>query len=78
VSEERHGNKPGLKNLKTRPLERNIALTKLGLGAGTQIFAHSIANLFRGEVSRTEANRDFYRRQAEVLRDELGQLRAAS
>ncbi|HKY90853.1 MAG TPA: AarF/ABC1/UbiB kinase family protein [Nevskiaceae bacterium] len=66
-----------MQNLKTRPLERNIALTKLGLGAGTQIVAHSIANLFRGEVSRTASDREFYRRQAEVLRDELGQLKGS-
>lgn len=75
--DRRHGNKPGLSNLKTRPFERNVALTKLGLGAGTQIVAHSIANLFRGEVSRSSADRDFYRRQAEVLRDELGQLKGS-
>lgn len=70
-------NKPGLASLRTRPFERNFALTKLGLGAGSQIVAHSIANLFRGEVSRTEADREFYRRQAEVLRDELGQLKGS-
>ena len=69
--------KTGLSSLRTRPFERNIALTKLGLGAGSQIVAHSIANLFRGEVSRSEADRAFYRRQAEVLRDELGQLKGS-
>ena len=41
---------PHLSNLKTRPFERNFALTKLGIGAGTQIVGHSIANLFRGEI----------------------------
>lgn len=69
--------KPGLSSLRTRPFERNFALTRLGLGAGSQIVAHSIANMFRGEVSRTEADRNFYRRQAEVLRDELGQLKGS-
>lgn len=72
--------KPGkvsISTLKTKPLERNIALTRLGLGAGTKIVAHSIANLFRGETARTDADRDFYRRQAEVLADELGNLKGS-
>lgn len=64
-------------SLRTGSLQRNFALTRLGLGAGTQIVAHSIANLFRGEISRTQSDRDFYRRQAEVLRDELGQLKGS-
>lgn len=75
--DDRKVSKPALAHLKTGALERNIALTKLGLGAGTQIVAHSIANLFRGEVSRSESDRAFYRRQAEVLRDELGQLKGS-
>jgi len=72
--------KPGkvsISALKTKPLERNIALTRLGLGAGTKIVAHSFANLFRGDAARTEADRDFYRRQAEVLADELGNLKGS-
>jgi len=64
-------------SLKTRPLERNIALTKLGLGAGTKIVAHSIMNIFRGEVDRTEADREFYRKQATILADELGRLKGS-
>lgn len=69
--------KPGLDHLRTGTFERNFALTKLGLGAGTKIVAHSIGNLFRGEISRTQADRDFYKRQAEILRDELGQLKGS-
>lgn len=69
--------KPGLRALKTRPLERNIALTKLGLGAGTQIVAHSIANVFRGRVARGAADRRFYAQQAQVLADELGRLKGS-
>lgn len=72
-----HPKKPSLSSLKTRPLERNIALTKLGFGAGTKIVAHSIMNIFRGEVERTDANREFYRKQAQVLADELGQLKGS-
>ncbi len=66
-----------LQRLKTRPFERNLALTRLGFGAGSSIVAHSIRNIFRGEVSRDEANRDFYQQQAQVLADELGQLKGS-
>ena len=69
--------RPGMGNLKTRPLERNIALTRLGLGAGAKIAAHSVANLFRGEASRSQADSEFYARQAQVLADELGQLKGS-
>ncbi|MCX7069777.1 MAG: AarF/ABC1/UbiB kinase family protein [Gammaproteobacteria bacterium] len=69
--------KPSLSSLKTRPFERNIALTKLGFGAGTKIVAHSLMNIFRGEVEKTDANRAFYRKQAQVLADELGKLKGS-
>ncbi|MDR3414875.1 MAG: AarF/ABC1/UbiB kinase family protein [Nevskia sp.] len=64
-------------SIKTGPLERNLALTKLGLGAGTKIVAHSLANIFRGEVARDTADREFYARQAQVLADELGRLKGS-
>lgn len=72
-------NKPKrvITRLATRPLERNLALTKLGFGAGSSIVAHSIANIFRGEIRRSEADRDFYRKQARVLADELGRLKGS-
>lgn len=63
--------------LKTGALERNIALTRLGLGAGAKIAAHSLANIFRGEMRRDEADRAFYQRQARILADELGQLKGS-
>jgi len=72
-----HPKKPSMAALKTRPLERNIALTKLGLGAGTKIVGHSIMNIFRGEIERSEADREFYRKQATILADELGQLKGS-
>lgn len=68
---------PSLRRLKTGALERNIALTRLGLGAGTKIVAHSLANIFRGENARDSADRDFYERQARILADELGQLKGS-
>jgi predicted unusual protein kinase regulating ubiquinone biosynthesis (AarF/ABC1/UbiB family) len=64
-------------SLKTRPFERNLALAKLGLGAGTQIITHSLVNIFRGEVARSEADREFYKRQAEILAAELGKLKGS-
>ncbi|HVT34790.1 MAG TPA: AarF/ABC1/UbiB kinase family protein [Nevskiaceae bacterium] len=69
--------KSSLRRLKTRPLERNIALTRLGLGAGTKIVAHSLLNIFRGEIARDSADRAFYERQARILADELGQLKGS-
>ncbi|MGQ0502617.1 MAG: ABC1 kinase family protein [Panacagrimonas sp.] len=75
--DKKNVSKPGLSSLRTGSFERNFALTKLGFGAGSQIVAHSIANLFRGEVSRSESDRAFYKRQAEILRDELGQLKGS-
>lgn len=77
TSDDANGAKSSMARLKTKPLERNIALTKLGLGAGTKIVAHSLINIFRGENERSEANRDFYKHQAQILADELGQLKGS-
>ncbi len=63
--------------LKTGSFERNFALARLGVGAGAKIAVHSLSNIFRGEVSRTEADRAFYAVQAQVLADELGQLKGS-
>ncbi|TXH04986.1 MAG: AarF/ABC1/UbiB kinase family protein [Nevskiaceae bacterium] len=77
ATDEKRGAKGSISSLKTKPLERNIALTRLGFGAGAKIAAHSIANIFRGEIQRSEANRDFYARQAQILADELGKLKGS-
>lgn len=58
-------------------MERSIALTRLGVGAGAKIMAHSISNIFRGEIERSDANRAFYERQARILADELGNLKGS-
>ena len=63
--------------LKTRPFERNLALTRMGVTAGARIAAHEFANLFRGRASRADSNRTFYAGQARVLADELGQLKGS-
>jgi predicted unusual protein kinase regulating ubiquinone biosynthesis (AarF/ABC1/UbiB family) len=63
--------------LKTRPWERNVALTRMGVAAGAQIAAHEFANLFRGAASRTASDRAFYAQQARALAGELGQLKGS-
>ena len=71
------GGKATIARLKTGSFERNFALARLGVGAGAKIAVHSLSNIFRGEVSKSEADRDFYKTQAQVLADELGQLKGS-
>lgn len=68
---------PSIARLKTGSIERNFALAKLGVGAGAKLALHSISNIFRGEVSRSVADSDFYTAQAQVLAQELGQLKGS-
>ncbi|MGH8505313.1 MAG: ABC1 kinase family protein, partial [Stenotrophobium sp.] len=77
TSQKKSGAKDSISVLKTRPLERNIALTRLGLGAGAKIAFHSVANIFRGDIRRDQADREFFARQAQILADELGQLKGS-
>lgn len=69
--------RPHLHKLKTRPLDRNLAMAKVGLLAGTQIAGHELLNLFRSAEVRTEKDRAFYTRQAEFLARELGLLKGS-
>lgn len=66
-----------LDRIKTGAFERNVALAKMGVGAGAKIAGHSVRNLFRRGDSKAEANRDFYRAQARELADELGRLKGS-
>lgn len=78
MSEERgKPAKASMARLTTGSMQRNFALTRLGIGAGGQIVAHSMMNVFRGKTAREEANRSFYQRQARVLADELGRLKGS-
>jgi len=77
ASRDDKNEKTSIATLKTGSIERSIALTKLGVGAGAKIMAHSLANIFRGEIARDAANRDFYERQAQILADELGKLKGS-
>ena len=66
-----------LTQLKTKPMERNIAIAKMGLGAGARIAVHSVGNLFRSDEAKEEANKAFYAEQAAVMAHELGQLKGS-
>jgi len=78
VDEEKpRARKPSITKLKTGAFERNFALARLGVGAGAKIAVHSLTNIFRGQVSRSDADRTFYSEQAQVLADEIGQLKGS-
>lgn len=77
MDDKKTGGKPSMGALKTRPWERNVALTKMGVSAGARIAAHEFANLFRGGKSRAESDRTFYVEQARALADELGRLKGS-
>lgn len=75
MSKRRNDDRPGLSDLKTSPFQRNMALTRLGFGAGTQLVRHSFRNMFRDESQREAANREFFAEQARELADRLGELK---
>ena len=77
MDDDKKAAKPSMGPLKTRPFERNLAMTRMGVSAGARIAAHEFANLFRGRDSRTVSDRDFYVRQAHKLADELGRLKGS-
>lgn len=72
-------NKPrkSIDRIKTGAFERNFALTKMGVGAGAKIAGHTVRNFFRKGEEKDQASREFYRDQAQVLADELGQLKGS-
>ena len=63
--------------LKTKPFERNLALTRLGIGTGGRFVAHSMANVFRSAEGRKAADQTFYVERATELADALGQLKGS-
>lgn len=64
-----------MQGLKTRLWQRDLALTRLGAGIGSQFALHKLGNLLRTEDRRADADQRFYRQQARVLVDELGRLK---
>jgi predicted unusual protein kinase regulating ubiquinone biosynthesis (AarF/ABC1/UbiB family) len=77
MEDEPEAAKPSMASLKTRPWERNVALTRMGVAAGARIAAHEFANLFRGRASRSASDRTFYAAQARHLAAELGRLKGS-
>ena len=75
MDDERKAAKPSMGTLKTRPFERNLALTRMGVSAGARIGLHEFANLFRARDAERE--RSFYVEQARRLADELGRLKGS-
>lgn len=63
--------------LKTGSFDRNAAMARMGVMAGASFASHTVGNLFRSRAERESRNREFYIRQAQVLADELGQLKGS-
>jgi predicted unusual protein kinase regulating ubiquinone biosynthesis (AarF/ABC1/UbiB family) len=64
--------------LETRPLFRNFAISKLGVGVGLRLGGHLLANALRDPRARAAADGAFYRDQAEALAQELGRLKGSA
>jgi predicted unusual protein kinase regulating ubiquinone biosynthesis (AarF/ABC1/UbiB family) len=69
--------KASMSKLTTRPLARNWAMTRLGVGTGARIAAHSVGNLFRSDEGRKTSDSTFYRAEAEKLAEALGSLKGS-
>ena len=63
--------------LKTSSFDRNFAMARMGVIAGTNMAGHTFGNLFRSKDEREERNREFYVEQAQFLADELGRLKGS-
>ena len=64
--------------METRPLSRNLALSRLGVGMGVRFGGHLLMNAFRGARARDTADREFYREQARRLATSLGRLKGSA
>jgi predicted unusual protein kinase regulating ubiquinone biosynthesis (AarF/ABC1/UbiB family) len=64
--------------VETRPLLRNLAISRLGVGVGLRLGGHLLGNAFRDARGRERADREFYRTQAQALADELGRLKGSA
>ncbi len=66
-----------ISKLKTRPMDRNMTMAKMGVVAGSQVIGHELFNLFRSDQGRAQSNSRFYARQAQYMADELGKLKGS-
>lgn len=69
--------KPSLKTLQTRPMQRNMTMTRMGVGAGVRAAGHGLGNLFRSADQREQANKAFVIREVQHFVDQLGQLKGS-
>ncbi len=69
--------KPSLTSLKTRPMQRNFTMTRMGVGAGMRAAGHGLGNLFRSADQREQANQAFVVREVQHFVDQLGQLKGS-
>ncbi len=66
-----------LTRLRTRPMERNWAMTRMGVATGMRAAGHVFGNLFRDEASRTEHDKAFFVDEARHFVREMGQLKGS-
>lgn len=77
ASDDDKPKRASMDRLTTNPMARNWAMTRLGVGTGARFAAHSFGNFFRGADGRRDADRTFYREEAEKLADALGNLKGS-
>src|SRR5699024_367936 len=58
-------------------LDRNLAMARMSIMAGTQFAGHTVRNLLRDDEQRDRHNRSFYIKQAQYIAAELGQLKGS-
>jgi predicted unusual protein kinase regulating ubiquinone biosynthesis (AarF/ABC1/UbiB family) len=63
--------------IKTGSFERRLSLTKAGLFAGTRVASHMATNWFGGRENREARHRAMMSSQAQMLVEELGQLKGS-
>ncbi len=66
-----------LTRLRTRPMERNWAMTRMGVATGVRAAGHVFGNLFRDQASRTEHDKAFFVDEARRFVREMGQLKGS-
>lgn len=70
-------NQRELTRLRTRPMERNLAMTRMGITTGVRAAGHLFGNLFRDEESRQEHDKAFFVEEARRFVREMGQLKGS-
>lgn len=63
--------------LKTGAFDRNFAMARMGMVAGTQFAGHTVGKFLRGREDNKAQDRAFYIKQAEYIADELGRLKGS-